>query len=454
MKKTIKEIDFRQMPVVNQHVAGIDIGSRFHMVAIGDNIETDVRKFGVSTQELFDLADFLKKNGIQKVAMEVTGGYESPLVTVLQNCDFEVLVTAGANTKNYRRFKSDTSDAFHIRNLHMLGLLPPIFITDAFSTKIRSLVRMRRSLIEDAATYIRRIQKSLRNINVRLDAALGDTQSKSGMSIVQAICQGEENPEKLAELCHYSCKKPKTEIAQLLKGNWNENVRFEIRSSYRIYVKIQEEIALLDKQLDESFMDFTQNLSSKQKYNPKDSRSRNAPKIDIEKYALKIFGVNLGQIPGMGKDALLNIIAEVGQEIHKFHSAKAFAKWLGFTPNNKSSGGKILSKKTLKNKSSLPITFRMVANAIGNIKKSNPLTNFFHKIAYRTSRIKAVTATARKVAVITYNMIVKKEEFEENKTQTSIEKLKENQIKKIQKNILKFGITTDDLGINPNFVNI
>lgn len=155
----------------------------------------------------------------------------------------------------------------------------------------------------------------------------------------------------------------------------------------------------------------------------------------------------------MGKDALLNIIAEVGQEIHKFHSAKAFAKWLGFTPTNKSSGGKILSKKTLKNKSSLPITFRMVANAIGNIKKHNPLTNFFHKIAYRTSRIKAVTATARKVAVITYNMITKKEEFEENKTQTSIEKLKENQIKKIQKNILKFGINMPDLGINPNFIN-
>ncbi|MCU0326203.1 MAG: IS110 family transposase [Spirosomaceae bacterium] len=267
------------------------------------------------------------------------------------------------------------------------------------------------------------------------------------MKILEAICQGEENPEKLAELCHYSCKKPKTEITQLLKGNWNENVRFKITSSYRIYLKIQEEIALLDKQLDESFTLFTKNIDTNQKAKPKQSIWRNAPKIDIENYALNIFGVNLAQIPGMGKDALLNIIAEVGQEIHKFHSAKAF------TPNNKSSGGKILSKKTLKNKSSLPITFRMVANAIGNIKKPNPLTNFFHKIAYRTSRIKAVTATARKVAVITYNMITKREEFEENKTQTSPEKLKENQIKKIQKNILKFGITTDDLGINPNFIN-
>ena len=83
---------------------------------------------------LFDIAQFLKENGIQHVAMEATGGYEKPLVSVLQQEGFDVLVTAGANTKNYRRFKSDVSDAIHIRTLHQLGLLPPIFITDEFAT--------------------------------------------------------------------------------------------------------------------------------------------------------------------------------------------------------------------------------------------------------------------------------------------------------------------------------
>lgn len=79
------------------------------------------------------------------------------LVSVLQQEGFEVLVTAGANTKNYRRFKSDVSDAIHIRTLHQLGLLAPIFISDEFATTIRPLVRMRQSLIEDGADYIRRI---------------------------------------------------------------------------------------------------------------------------------------------------------------------------------------------------------------------------------------------------------------------------------------------------------
>ncbi|WP_461056272.1 IS110 family transposase, partial [Spirosoma arcticum] len=179
MKKQTEE--YRKMPIVHQQVAGIDIGSQFHVVAIGDDPKQDVQQFGVSTKELVRLAQWLTDNHVKHVAMEATGGYEKPLVNVLQEANFEVLVTAGANTKNYRRFKSDTSDAIHIRTLHSLGLLPPIFLPDEFSTLIRPLVRLRKSLVEDAADYIRRIQKALRVGNVRLDTVLTDTNSVSGL---------------------------------------------------------------------------------------------------------------------------------------------------------------------------------------------------------------------------------------------------------------------------------
>lgn len=130
-----------------------------------------------------------------------------PLVNVLQEAGFEVLVTAGANTKNYRRFKSDTSDAIHICTLHSLGLLPPIFLPDEFSTLIRPLVRLRRNLIEDAADYIRRIQKTLRAGNVRLYTVLTDTNSVSGLRVIAAISQGQEDPIALAVLVDSGCKK-------------------------------------------------------------------------------------------------------------------------------------------------------------------------------------------------------------------------------------------------------
>lgn len=252
--------NYQQMPIIHQQVAGVDIGSKFHVVAVGENPKTDVREFGISTKALFELAQFLKDRGIQHVAMEATGGYENPLVNILQQAGFDVLVTSGANTKNYRRFKSDVSDAIHIRTLHQLGLLPPIFTTDEFATTIRPLVRMRQSLIEDAADYIRRIQKALRAINVRLDATLTDSTSVSGLAIIKAICEGEEDGAKLAALVDKHCKKTPAELTQLLTGNWNASVRLEVQLCYRLYETIQAEMGKLDAELDRLFSEHTQDL--------------------------------------------------------------------------------------------------------------------------------------------------------------------------------------------------
>ena len=294
-----KQDNFLAMPIVHQQVAGIDIGSQFHVVAIGDDPKQHVQQFGVSTKELFRLAQWLTDHQVKHVAMEATGGYEKPLVNVLQEAGFAVLVTAGANTKNYRRFKSDTSDAIHIRTLHSLGLLPPIFLPDDFSTLIRPLVRLRRSLVEDAANYIRRIQKALRTGNVRLDAVLTDTNSVSGLRVIAAICQWEEDPIKLAALVDSSCKKKPTEIVELLRGNWNGAMRFEVGSNYRVYLNLQAEIIGLDQELDRHFNDHTNSLAEpKTVVDPTVGRqklrqSRNTPRLPIEQYAHKLLGVDL-----------------------------------------------------------------------------------------------------------------------------------------------------------------
>lgn len=320
-----KQNDYHQMPIIHHQVAGIDIGSQFHVVAVGDDPKNDVKQFGVSTKELVRLADWLRQHEVKHVAMEATGGYEKPLVNVLQEAGFEVLITAGANPKNYRRFKSDTSDAIHIRTLHSLGLLPPIFLPDEFSTLIRPLVRLRRNLVEDAADYIRRIQKALRAGNVRLDAVLTDTNSVSGLRIIAAICQGQEDPSELAALVDSKCKKKPAEIIELLRGNWTGAMRFEVRSNYRLYLNLQTEIAELDKELDRHFTDHTNGLEQpKAAADPTVGRlklrqSRNTPRLPIEQYAHKLLGVDLSNIPGFGRDALLTFMAEVGESISKFH---------------------------------------------------------------------------------------------------------------------------------------
>lgn len=144
----------------------------------------------------------------------------------------------------------------------------------------------------------------------------------------------------------------------------------------------------------------------------------------------------------------------VGELVTKFHSAKAFARWLGFTapadrPNNKASGGNVFSRKTLKNTSTLPNTFRMVANSLANMKKANPLTAFFLRIA---GRIKAITATARKLAVVVYKMLTTSEAYEPTKLVRDVAQVKQLQIRQIKKKLPKFGITGQELGLDTAFL--
>ena len=119
-------------------------------------------------------------------------------------------------------------------------------------------------------------------------------------------------------------------------------------------------------------------------------------------------GNDLLAIEGMSYSTVLALMSEVGVEgIKKFPTAKHFASWLRLAPNNKISGGKILSSKVPKGSNRLKIALRNAANAIGNLKDSTPLRDFFQRINFRKGRVSAISATARKLAVIIWNMVVK-----------------------------------------------
>ena len=118
-------------------------------------------------------------------------------------------------------------------------------------------------------------------------------------------------------------------------------------------------------------------------------------------------GTDLLAIEGMSFSTVLTLMSEVGIEgIRKFPSAKHFCSWLRLAPNNKISGGKVLSSKVPKGSNRLKIALRNAANAIGNLKDSTPLRDFFHRINFRKGRVSAISATARKLAVIIWNIIV------------------------------------------------
>ena len=187
------------LPVVNTHAAGIDIGSREHWVAVDQNKE-NVRSFGIYTQDHQQLIDHLREHGITSVAMESTGIYWQTLFNALQKAGFTVLLVGGSQTKNVQGRKTDLIDCLWIQKLHSLGLLSGSFLLSDTLQELRTYYYHRQHLIEQLATYTHKMQKALRLMNIRLDVAIRDITSKSGMAIIEAILGGQRDPQELASL--------------------------------------------------------------------------------------------------------------------------------------------------------------------------------------------------------------------------------------------------------------
>lgn len=137
-------------------------------------------------------------------------------------------------------------------------------------------------------------------------------------------------------------------------------------------------------------------------------------------------------IKGVSHSTVLTIISEVGLSIDKFPTAKHFASWLRLGPNNRITGGKVISSHVPKGSNRVATALRHAAKSIGN-QKDAPLYPFFQRILYRKGSCAAIIATARKLAVIIWNMLSKKEKYKPYDTAKTESQIREKNIKKINK---------------------
>lgn len=176
----------QSLPVINPHAAGIDVGSRSHMIAV-DQTTANVREFGVYTKDHEQLIVYLQACQVTTIAMESTGSYWQTLFNALQRAGFEVLLVGGNQTKNVKGRKTDVIDCMWIQKLHSLGLLSGSFLLSNTLQELRTYYYHRQHLIEQTAMYVNKMQKSLRLMNIRLDIAIRDIAGQSGLSIIEAI---------------------------------------------------------------------------------------------------------------------------------------------------------------------------------------------------------------------------------------------------------------------------
>jgi transposase len=438
------------LDVINPHAAGIDVGSRSHFVAIGQT-DAHVKEFGVYNEDLFALAKWLQDNEVKTVAMESTGTYWQSLFVTLQGAGLEVILCNGKFTKNIKGKKTDVQDCQWIQKLHTLGLLSSSFLPDEATEQLRTYCRHRTNLLEQAAATSQKMQKYLRLLNLRLDVVVNDITGLTGLAIIKAVCNGESSADQLASLRHGNCKKSEQEIAKALQSNGRKDLLFALSHEYQLYLILQGKITECDKEIQKMLQEqINSDENKKQHHIDKKIHKRvnkNNPDININLLSYQYFeGVDLLSIEGVSHSTVLTLMSEVGHGIHKFESAKQFTSWLRLAPNNKISGGRILSNKTPKGSNRLKIALRQAANVVGNLKDT-ALSNFFKRIAFRKGRTSAISATARKLAVIIWNMITKKVPYKTDSQYEFLDQKRKRKVLEMKKLIHQFDITPDDLGL-------
>jgi hypothetical protein len=243
-------------------------------------------------------------------------------------------------------------------------------------------------------------------------------------------------------------KKSKEEIGLALEGNWREDLLFEVQSCLFMYDVYNTAISNCDEQMEKMLVKFNAELELANRAsslkNVAKKKSKYSPNFNVRHIAFTYLKTDLFEIPGISHNTVLCLLTNLGNDIRKFKTAKQFASWLRLVPNNKISGGKVMSSRTPKGKNTIAIALRQAANSIGN-QKAHELTPFFKRIAYRKGRIAAITATARKLAIIIWNMICKGEAYREFDYERTSKAQRLKQLKAIENRIQKLKLSDDEI---------
>ena len=207
-----------------------------HMVCVpADRDANPVRQFGANTADLQEIAAWLKKCRVKTIALESTGVYWIPLFELLESEGFQVsLVEPGQLSRCGARPKTDVLDAQWIQRLHSYGLLRASFRPPDSVLALRAYWRQRQMQVRYAASHAQHMQKAMEQMNVKLTEVVTRHHGLTGMSIINAILEGQRDPIKLAKLRDERCLHSEEEIALALEGTWRPEHLFELRQAHEL----------------------------------------------------------------------------------------------------------------------------------------------------------------------------------------------------------------------------
>ena len=424
----------------------VDVGSEAMHVSIGGG---SPEVFGAVTGELHRLRDYLRERGVKSVAMEATGVYWLPLYGVLEAAGFEVLMVNGKDTRNVPGRKTDMSDCQWGATLHAHGLLRAGFVPPAQIRRLQDYLRLRHDHLTMAASHVQHMQKALERMNVKLHDVLSNVVGVSGQAVIEAVLAGERDGQRLLELCDVQIQKRKAQaFKEALRGTWAEEHLFALRQardSWRHYQgqmrECDERIKAVIEQLEVDYCAGSGRGSAPcSEKTPKKKSGVNAPQIEgLQGLMIQLCGgKDLSVLPAVTSYSVLQLIGEIGLDLSQWPTGKHFTAWLGLSPGSCQSGKRRRGVGRKRNRAGRILC--VIARSLAKSKDS-ALGGFYRRMAARRGGLVANVATARKLAILIWQAMVKGLDYVEEGLQRYHERVLETKHRTLQRLAKQLGHT-------------
>ncbi len=374
------------MEVLYQHCAGLDVHKKtvaaciLHSAA-GGRTHRELRSFGTMVEELEKLCDWLLEQGCECAGMEATGVYWKPVYNVLEG-HLKLVVANAEHIKAVPGRKTDVKDAEWIADLVRHGLVRASFIPERPQRELRELTRLRAAFVQDRSRAVNRLQKSLEGANIKLASVLSDVTGVSGQRILDALLDGEDDPEVLAGLSHGKLRPKLDALKQALIGKLTGRLRFVVSQELAQIRSLDDQIAACDEEVAKEMRPF-------------DS--------EIER---------LDGIPGIARRGAENIIAEIGVDLSRWPTAAHFASWSGTCPGNRASGGKRKRAGVRRGNPWLKRSATEAAWAASRTKQSY-LGARYHQLLALKGHKRAIVALAHEILAIVYYLLTRSRDYQD-----------------------------------------
>ena len=431
------------LPIIHDRAAGIDIGARFHVVAVSPELSDEpVQTFQAFTRDLQRMADWLIATGIQTVAMESTGVYWVATYEVLESRGIDVILANAREARAVPGRKSDVNDAQWLQRLHACGLLRASFRPARDIAALRAYLRSRERHLDYAAAHIQHMQKALTFMNLQLHHVITDITGATGMKIIRSIVAGERDPATLAAMRDIRCKASVETVQAAWVGNYQPEHVFALTQALALYDFYQKCVDECDAQIEQVVAMLNAKRQIPDAPLPKARHRTKQPNdvnFDVRMAMYQLVGTDLTQIHGIGPFLALRLVAECGTDLSRWRTAKHFTSWLTLSPGCKISGGKVLSAHTRKTSNRVTVALRLAATTVG--RTHTALGAFYRRLAARIGNAKAVTATARKIAILFYNAMRFGMDYRDPGADHYEQQYRERVVKQLHRRAAQFGFT-------------